>query len=135
MAITCAPWHFFQAITSGDMSTAPKKVDLLIVGAGLSGAVIAERCSKVALDPAYEPRPRLPAARSVLHGASQTSAGRGTHERTAIHTHAPPARTGARHDFADHRRPRPHRRQLLRLRGRARHPRVQVRRAPLPHQV
>ena len=31
----------------GDLSTAPKKVDLLIVGAGLSGAVIAERCSKV----------------------------------------------------------------------------------------
>ena len=30
----------------GDLSTAPKKVDLLIVGAGLSGAVIAERCSK-----------------------------------------------------------------------------------------
>jgi len=31
---------------SGDLSTAPAKVDLLIVGAGLSGAVIAERCSK-----------------------------------------------------------------------------------------
>ena len=31
---------------SGDTSTAPKKVDLLIVGAGLSGAVLAERCSK-----------------------------------------------------------------------------------------
>merc|ERR1719409_2171923 len=33
-------------VVSGDLSTAPKKVDLLIVGAGLSGAVIAERCSK-----------------------------------------------------------------------------------------
>merc|ERR1719201_1162513 len=31
---------------SGDLSTAPKHVDLLIVGAGLSGAIIAERCSK-----------------------------------------------------------------------------------------
>jgi len=31
---------------SGDLSTAPKEVDLLIVGAGLSGAVLAERCSK-----------------------------------------------------------------------------------------
>ena len=31
---------------SGDTTTAPKKVDLLIVGAGLSGAVLAERCSK-----------------------------------------------------------------------------------------
>ena len=31
---------------SGDLSTAPPKVDLLIVGAGLSGAVLAERCSK-----------------------------------------------------------------------------------------
>ena len=27
-------------------ATAPKKVDLLIVGAGLSGAVLAERCSR-----------------------------------------------------------------------------------------
>jgi UDP-galactopyranose mutase len=35
-----------QAITSGDLSSVPRKVDLLIVGAGLSGAVIAERCSK-----------------------------------------------------------------------------------------
>ena len=33
-------------VLSGDLSTAPRKVDLLIVGAGLSGAVIAERCSK-----------------------------------------------------------------------------------------
>ena len=31
---------------SGDLTTAPQKVDLLIVGAGLSGAVLAERCSK-----------------------------------------------------------------------------------------
>ena len=34
------------AILGGDLSTAPPKVDLLIVGAGLSGAVIAERCSR-----------------------------------------------------------------------------------------
>ena len=33
-------------MTNGDLSTAPKDVDLLIVGCGLSGAVIAERCSK-----------------------------------------------------------------------------------------
>eukprot|EP00405_Crypthecodinium_cohnii_P020647 CAMPEP_0206473668 /NCGR_PEP_ID=MMETSP0324_2-20121206/33020_1 /ASSEMBLY_ACC=CAM_ASM_000836 /TAXON_ID=2866 /ORGANISM="Crypthecodinium cohnii, Strain Seligo" /LENGTH=462 /DNA_ID=CAMNT_0053948677 /DNA_START=142 /DNA_END=1530 /DNA_ORIENTATION=- len=33
-------------VLSGDLSTAPKEVDLLIVGAGLSGAVLAERCSK-----------------------------------------------------------------------------------------
>ena len=31
---------------SGDFATCPAEVDLLIVGAGLSGAVIAERCSK-----------------------------------------------------------------------------------------
>merc|ERR1719326_1479546 len=31
---------------NGDLSTAPKHVNLLIVGCGLSGAVIAERCSK-----------------------------------------------------------------------------------------
>ena len=31
---------------SGDISTAPAHVDLLIVGCGLSGAVIAERCSQ-----------------------------------------------------------------------------------------
>jgi len=41
-----APLVLDQAIMSGDLSTAPAKVDLLIVGAGLSGAVIAERCSK-----------------------------------------------------------------------------------------
>jgi len=35
-----------QAVTSGDLKSAPAKVDLLIVGAGLSGAVIAERCSR-----------------------------------------------------------------------------------------
>merc|ERR1740130_2209473 len=34
------------AILGGDLKTAPPKVDLLIVGAGLSGAVIAERCSR-----------------------------------------------------------------------------------------
>jgi len=33
-------------VNGGDLSTAPQEVDLLIVGAGLSGAVIAERCSK-----------------------------------------------------------------------------------------
>ena len=31
---------------SGDLSSVPESVDLLIVGAGLSGAVLAERCSK-----------------------------------------------------------------------------------------
>ena len=31
---------------SGDLSTCPGEVDLLIVGAGLSGAVLAERCSR-----------------------------------------------------------------------------------------
>lgn len=35
-----------EEILSGDLSTAPPEVDLLIVGAGLSGAVIAERCAK-----------------------------------------------------------------------------------------
>ena len=35
-----------QAVTAGDLRYVPKKVDLLIVGAGLSGAVIAERCSR-----------------------------------------------------------------------------------------
>lgn len=35
-----------EGIRSGDLKTAPPKVDLLIVGAGLSGAVIAERCSR-----------------------------------------------------------------------------------------
>jgi len=44
---TCeGPLQLDPAITSGDLSSAPKKVDLLIVGAGLSGAVIAERCSR-----------------------------------------------------------------------------------------
>lgn len=33
-------------VLAGDLSSAPKHVDLLIVGAGLSGAVIAERCSQ-----------------------------------------------------------------------------------------
>jgi UDP-galactopyranose mutase len=41
-----APLKLSEEIRSGDLSTAPKKVDLLIVGAGLSGAVIAERCSQ-----------------------------------------------------------------------------------------
>lgn len=41
-----APLPLSAEITSGDLSTAPREVDLLIVGAGLSGAVIAERCSK-----------------------------------------------------------------------------------------
>jgi UDP-galactopyranose mutase len=41
-----APLKLGAEVMSGDLSTAPKKVDLLIVGAGLSGAVIAERCSK-----------------------------------------------------------------------------------------
>ena len=33
-------------VMSGDLSTCPQDVDLLIVGAGLSGAVLAERCSR-----------------------------------------------------------------------------------------
>lgn len=41
-----APLPLGDEIMSGDLSTAPKEVDLLIVGAGLSGAVIAERCAK-----------------------------------------------------------------------------------------
>jgi len=41
-----APLPLGEAILSGDLSTAPQEVDLLIVGAGLSGAVLAERCSK-----------------------------------------------------------------------------------------
>jgi len=41
-----APLPLGPEIMSGDLSTAPKRVDLLIVGAGLSGAVLAERCSK-----------------------------------------------------------------------------------------
>merc|ERR1719502_1095233 len=41
-----APLVLDDTIMSGDLSSAPKSVDLLIVGAGLSGAVIAERCSK-----------------------------------------------------------------------------------------
>merc|ERR1719156_423350 len=35
-----------EEVRTGDLASAPAKVDLLIVGAGLSGAVIAERCSK-----------------------------------------------------------------------------------------
>jgi len=41
-----SPLPLSKDVMSGDLSTAPKKVDLLIVGAGLSGAVLAERCSK-----------------------------------------------------------------------------------------
>lgn len=43
---TEAPLQLDASIISGDLKTAPQQVDLLIVGAGLSGAVIAERCSK-----------------------------------------------------------------------------------------
>ena len=41
-----APLPLPPAVMSGNLSTAPAHVDLLIVGAGLSGGVIAERCSK-----------------------------------------------------------------------------------------
>ena len=41
-----APLELPAEVLSGDLSSAPAKVDLLIVGAGLSGAVLAERCSK-----------------------------------------------------------------------------------------
>lgn len=41
-----APLDLGAQVMSGDLSTCPKEVDLLIVGAGLSGCVIAERCSK-----------------------------------------------------------------------------------------
>jgi UDP-galactopyranose mutase len=41
-----APLKLPAEVTSGDLSSAPQQVDLLIVGAGLSGAVLAERCSK-----------------------------------------------------------------------------------------
>ncbi|CAE7722363.1 glf [Symbiodinium sp. CCMP2592] len=41
-----APLKLEDTILSGDVSTAPESTDLLIVGAGLSGAVLAERCSK-----------------------------------------------------------------------------------------
>lgn len=40
-----APLKLPDDVVGGDLSTAPKEVDLLIVGAGLSGAVIAERCA------------------------------------------------------------------------------------------
>lgn len=43
---TEAPLPLGETVLGGDLATAPKSVDLLIVGAGLSGAVIAERCSK-----------------------------------------------------------------------------------------
>jgi UDP-galactopyranose mutase len=41
-----APLPLPPIMTNGDLSTCPKHVDLLIVGAGLSGGIIAERCSK-----------------------------------------------------------------------------------------
>lgn len=41
-----APLPLSDAILSGDLSSAPNEVDLLIVGAGLSGATLAERCSR-----------------------------------------------------------------------------------------
>jgi len=41
-----APMILSKEIREGDLSSVPPKVDLLIVGAGLSGAVIAERCSR-----------------------------------------------------------------------------------------
>jgi UDP-galactopyranose mutase len=40
-----APLKLSEEITSGGLASAPQEVDLLIVGAGLSGAVIAERCA------------------------------------------------------------------------------------------
>lgn len=44
--LTESPLELSEEIRSGDLATAPQAVDLLIVGAGLSGAVLAERCSK-----------------------------------------------------------------------------------------
>lgn len=41
-----APLDLGCQVMSGDVTTCAKKVDLLIVGAGLSGCVLAERCSK-----------------------------------------------------------------------------------------
>jgi len=43
---TECPMPLSDAVMSGDLSTCREAVDLLIVGAGLSGAVLAERCSK-----------------------------------------------------------------------------------------
>ena len=40
------PLPLGDAVMQGGLATAPGEVDLLIVGAGLSGAVIAERCSR-----------------------------------------------------------------------------------------
>ena len=54
-----APLDLPADVKSGNLETAPKKVDLLIVGAGLSGAVIAERASK-------EQAPRAARSRSPL---------------------------------------------------------------------
>ena len=53
-----APLDLPTDVKSGNLETAPKKVDLLIVGAGLSGAVIAERASK-------EQAPRAARSRSL----------------------------------------------------------------------
>mmetsp|Transcript_7427 Transcript_7427/g.23033 ORF Transcript_7427/g.23033 Transcript_7427/m.23033 type:complete len:475 (-) Transcript_7427:307-1731(-) len=41
-----APLDLGSEVLGGDLKTCPQKVDLLIVGAGLSGCVIAERCSR-----------------------------------------------------------------------------------------
>merc|ERR1719198_1797699 len=40
------PIALSEEIRKGGLASVPSKVDLLIVGAGLSGAVIAERCSR-----------------------------------------------------------------------------------------
>jgi len=44
-----APLELPQEVLSGDLSSAPQQVDLLIVGAGLSGAVLAERCAELGM--------------------------------------------------------------------------------------
>ncbi|CAE8597557.1 unnamed protein product, partial [Polarella glacialis] len=44
-----APLPLGDEILGGDLKTAPQFVDFLIIGAGLSGAVIAERCSKLGM--------------------------------------------------------------------------------------
>ena len=41
-----APLPLPPVVVSGNIESAPKHVDLLIIGCGLSGAVIAERCSR-----------------------------------------------------------------------------------------
>ena len=57
-----APLDLPADVKSGNLETAPKKVDLLIVGAGLSGAVIAERASKEQAPRVARSRPPPPAA-------------------------------------------------------------------------